>query len=135
MTVIQSTPPTSTSISSVWYDFVETAFNNTSHKRILVKLRYIELGLIPPSPSETTFGYNQADLRAIDAALASMTPEERRTTTRKFRKMVRKVAKRGKEKSRGARRSSVYSAIWRIISNEIDPKVDIDDGWEWADRI
>lgn len=64
-----------------------------------------------------------------------MTPEERRKTTRKFRKIVRKVAKRGNVKSRGSKRSGVYSAIWRIISNEIDPKVDNDDGWEWADGI
>jgi hypothetical protein len=127
---IQSTP----SISNVWYDIVESSFNNTAHKRLLVKMRYIELGLIPPSPSDTTIDFD-SDVRAIDAALASMSPEDRRKTARKFRKMVRKVAKRGKEKSRSARRSAVYSAIWRIVSNEIDPKVDLDDGWVWAAQI
>jgi hypothetical protein len=125
---IQSTP----SISSVWFDFVESAFNNTADKRLLVKLRYIDLGLIPPSPADTTFGFESDNkTKAIDAALASMSPEERRKATRKFRKMVRHVAKRPNAKSRSARRHAVYSAIWRIISNEIDPKVDVDDGWEW----
>ena len=127
---ISSTP----AVSTVWYDLVEASFNNTAHKRLLVKMRYIELGLIPPSPSDTVIDFNPG-VRAIDAALSTMSPEDRRKTTRKFRKMVRKVAKRGKEKSRSARRSSVYSAIWRIVSNEIDPKVDNDDGWAWGEMI
>lgn len=129
---IQSTP----SISSVWFDFVESSFNNTADKRLLVKLRYIDLGLIPPSLSDTTFGFESDNkVKAIDAALATISPEERRKATRKFRKMVRHVAKRPNAKSRSARRHAVYSAVWRIISNEIDPKVDVDDSWEWAAKV
>jgi hypothetical protein len=103
---------------------------------MLVMLRYLELGLLPPNASDMTFAFDGADNdKTIDAALASMSPEDRRKSTRKFRKMVRQVAKRPYEKKRSARRSAVYSAIWRIVSNEIDPKLDLDDAWEWASKI
>jgi hypothetical protein len=49
--------------------------------------------------------------------------------------MVRRVAKRPSVKKKSVRRSAVYSAVWRIISNEIDPKIDLDDAWEWAAKI
>ena len=103
---------------------------------MLVMLRYLELGLLPPNVSDMSYAFDGAGSeKIIDAALASMTPEERRKATRKFRKMVRRVAKRPYEKKRAARRSAVYSAIWRIISNEIDPKIDLDDAWEWSAKI
>jgi hypothetical protein len=132
LSTITSTP----SISNVWFSFAQQAFNNTEHKRMLVMLRYLELGLLPPNASDMTFAFdNSGNDKTIDAALASMTPEDRRKATRKFRKMVRRLAKRPYEKKRAARRSAVYSAIWRIVSNEIDPKLDLDDAWEWAAKI
>lgn len=103
---------------------------------MLVMLRYLELGLLPPNSSDTSYFYDSSvSEKTIDSALASMSPEDRRKATRKFRKMVRQVAKRPHEKTRSARRSAVYSAIWRIVSNEIDPKIDLDDAWEWASKI
>ena len=103
---------------------------------MLVMLRYLELGLLPPNSSDMSYFYDSSiSEKTIDSALASMSPEDRRKATRKFRKMVRQVAKRPYEKKRAARRSAVYSAIWRIVSNEIDPKIDLDDAWEWAAKI
>ena len=103
---------------------------------MLVMLRYLELGLLPPNSSDTSYFHDSyVSEKTIDSALASMSPEDRRKATRKFRKMVRQVAKRPHEKTRSARRSAVYSAIWRIVSNEIDPKIDLDDAWEWASKI
>ena len=103
---------------------------------MLVMLRYLELGLLPPNSSDKSYFYDSSvSEKTIDSALASMSPEDRRKATRKFRKMVRQVAKRPYEKKRSARRSAVYSAIWRIVSNEIDPKIDLDDAWEWAAKI
>jgi hypothetical protein len=103
---------------------------------MLVMLRYLELGLLPPNASDMSYIFDGAgNEKTIDAALAAMSPEDRRKATRKFRKMVRRVAKRPNEKKKSARRSAVYSAVWRIISNEIDPKIDLDDAWEWAAKI
>jgi hypothetical protein len=132
LTTIASTP----TVSNVWFSFVQEAFNNTEHKRMLVMLRYLELGLLPPNASDMSYAFDgSGNEKTIDAALASMTPEERRKATRKFRKMVRRVAKRPSVKKKSVRRSAVYSAVWRIISNEIDPKIDLDDAWEWAAKI
>jgi hypothetical protein len=74
---------------------------------------------------------NRGELHDVDMALASMSPEERQAATRKFRKLSRKLGKGKKIKSRGGKRSALYSAFWRIISEEIDPKIDFDDSWPY----
>lgn len=92
-----------------------------------VKMRYIELNLVIPSAEESRFTRSE-NLKQIDEALQSLTQEERRIITRKFRKQARKVLgnKKFDKISRNRKRSAVYSAIWRDVWKEMEIKTDED---------
>lgn len=92
-----------------------------------VKMIYIELGLVVPTGHESRFA-GLSHNNQIDEALGTLTPEERRKTTRKFRKQARNAL--GKKKfdkiSCARKRSAVYSAIWRKAWSDLDVKTDED---------
>ena len=92
-----------------------------------VKMRYIELNLVIPAAEESRFTRSE-NLKQIDEALQSLTQDERRIITRKFRKQARKVLgnKKFDKISRTQKRSAVYSAIWRDVWKEMEIKTDED---------
>jgi len=92
-----------------------------------VKMRYIELNLVIPAAEESRFTRSE-NLKQIDEALESLTQDERRIITRKFRKQARKVLgnKKFNKISRTRKRSAVYSAIWRDVWKEMEIKTDED---------
>lgn len=57
-------------------------------RKLLVNMRYIELGLVPPAQ------YLSEGKGSLDVCLETLSPEERRRTCRKFRKLVRKVRRK-----------------------------------------
>ena len=92
-----------------------------------VKMRYIELGLVVPIAHESKFA-GAGRNNQIDEALNTLSQDDRRKTTRKFRKQARKAL--GKHKfdkiSSSRKRSAVYSAIWRKAWADLDIKTDED---------
>jgi hypothetical protein len=74
---------------------------------ILVDMMYIELGLIPYSMINT-----EEDDGSIDRILASLSPEDRRKTTRKFRKLARAKCRKWSKTNKMARRILVFNEIW-----------------------
>lgn len=92
-----------------------------------VKMRYIELDLVVPTSHESSFT-GSSNTRQIDEALSTLSAEEKRKTTRKFRKQARKAL--GKNKfgkiSRPRKRSAVYTAIWKNAWADLEIKSDED---------
>lgn len=58
-------------------------------RKLLVNMRYIELGLVPPAQ----YLYDHPR-KSLNVCLETLSPEERRRTCRKFRKLVRKVLRK-----------------------------------------
>jgi hypothetical protein len=109
----------------IWQDSLLNMSLNVERKRILVKMRYLELGLIPPDDNDVSFGAGQHK-NSIDNALSMLSPEERRATTRKFRKQTRKLGA-SSNSSKARKRAKVYSDLWREVSLEVDVDYDLDD--------
>jgi hypothetical protein len=92
-----------------------------------VKMRYIELDLVVPTADDFKY-VRSGNLKQIDEALKTLTPEERRRTTRKFRKQERKIfgGKKFDKISRSRKRSGVYTHIWRDVWKALEIKTDED---------
>lgn len=92
-----------------------------------VKMKYIELGLVVPIAHESIFAAANSN-NQINEALNTLSHDDRRKTTRKFRKQARKAL--GKNKfdkiSCSRKRSAVYSAIWRKAWSDLDIETDED---------
>lgn len=85
-------------------------------RKLLVNMRYIELGLVPPAQ------YLCEEKGSLDVCLKSLSPEERRRACRKFRKLVRKV-RRKKVRTAGfytKQRAVKYKIELALFTKHID---------------
>lgn len=88
------------------------------HKwEFFAELHCLNLGILGPTTIDSK------EKGSIDAALSLLTPEERRKTTRKARKLMRKrLKKRWKNTRPGYRRSSLSSQMiyeaWKVHSRD-----------------
>ena len=88
----------------------------------LVSLRMIEMGLAPPPKMEGRY-YTQDPVEYIRKSLESLSPEERRKSVRKFRKLHRKATKnkgtpefnKGKAPTMLQKRSRISNVIRMIV--------------------
>jgi len=92
---------------------------------LLIDMEYLNRGLVPWSH----YNSNDEEKLSLNERLNEMTPEERRTANRKFRKSLRKELRRGRQinkKSYWSRQYVVYHSIADVARSQMSDLKDND---------